>query len=164
VLLVLIVLGRLVGIWPDLVPEDLTPGGYSVREIIDGDTLRLGNGARIRLIGVDAPEVDGPGGLPEPFAGEATEFVRGLVAAAGGEVRLEFDRIRRDRFGRFLAYVYAGDWFVNEELLRQGLARTRLEFEYSAYMKNRFREAEREAQKAKRGIWSLGFVESDSGQ
>ncbi len=160
----LIVFGRLLGLWPDFPPRDLAPGIYSVREVIDGDTLQLSNGARIRLIGVDAPELHGPGGLPEPFAAEATEFVRGAVATRGGEVRLEFDRVLQDRYGRFLAYVYAGDLFINEELVRQGLARARLEFDYSSYMKARFRDAEREAQKAARGIWSLSFVGGSSGR
>ncbi len=160
----LIVLGRLLGLWPEFPPRELAPGVYSVREVIDGDTLRLTNGARIRFIGVDAPELRGPDGLPEPFAVEATEFVRGVVATHGGEVRLEFDRVLQDRYGRFLAYVYAGDLFINEELVRQGLARARLEFDYSSYMKARFREAEREAQKATRGIWSLAFAEDSSGR
>jgi micrococcal nuclease len=164
VLIGLTVLGRLLGLWPDLPPSALTPGVYSVREVVDGDTLRLANGARVRLIGVDAPEPRGPDGLPEPFALEAAEFVRGMVATHGGEVRLEFDRVLQDRYGRFLAYVYAGDLFINEELVRQGLARARLEFDYSSYMKARFREAEREAQKAGRGIWSLAFAEGSSGR
>jgi micrococcal nuclease len=143
----------LLGLWPDVAPAELAPGVYRVQEVIDGDTLRLANGARIRLIGVDAPELQGPDGQPEPWADEATQFLSEVVARAGGEVRLEFDLVPQDRYGRFLAYVYAGEMLVNEELVRRGLARSRTEFGYSSVMKARFRQAEREAQKARRGIW-----------
>ncbi len=148
------ILGRLLRLWPTGPPGYLEPGFYSVAQVVDGDTLRLVNGARIRLIGVDAPELVGPSGEPEPFAREATEFVRRLVSLSGGQVRLEFDSVLKDRYGRFLAYVYANDFFVNEELLRQGLARSRLEFSFSTSMKARFRRAEQEAREANRGIWS----------
>lgn len=155
VLLALLVLGRIVGLWPSGPPHFLEPGLYHVAEVIDGDTLRLTNGARIRLIGVDAPELRGPDGTPEPYAEAAAEFVRHLIAAAEWQVRLEFDAVLKDRYGRFLAYVYAGDVFVNEELLRQGLARSRLEFNFSGVMKKRFQRAEQTAQETSTGIWSI---------
>ncbi|MCS7238595.1 MAG: thermonuclease family protein [Thermoguttaceae bacterium] len=155
VVLGLLIAARLAGLWPEGPPVELSPGVYSVSEVVDGDTLRLINGARIRLIGVDAPEMAGSHGRPEPGAEAATQFVRQLVDSAGGQVRLEFDRILKDQYGRFLAYVYAGDIFVNEELLRQGLARSRLEFNFSSIMKTRFRQAEESARQASRGIWQL---------
>ena len=85
--------------------------------VVDGDTIRIRLGSveeRVRYIGIDAPERD----------------ERCFVAAAraneelldDGPLRLEFDEGRRDRFGRLLAYVYAGDTFVNVQLLRRGLA------------------------------------------
>lgn len=153
VILGLLLAARLAGLWPEPPPAELAPSSYPVAEVIDGDTLRLASGARVRLIGVDAPERVGPDGRPEPGYEAATQFVRDVVNAAGGQVRLEFDRILKDRYGRFLAYVYAGDVFVNEELLRQGLARSRLEFQFSPLMKARFRQAEESARQAGRGIW-----------
>ncbi len=108
-LILALIVGRLLGLWPTVAPAEPCSGVYRVQEVIDGDTLRLANGARIRLIGVDAPEPQGPHGQPEPWAAEATQFLREAVASTGGEVRLEFDWVTKDRYGRFLAYLYVGE-------------------------------------------------------
>lgn len=135
-------------------PETLSEGVYQVERVVDGDTLVLVGGARVRLIGADTPETVKPNHPVEPFGPEASEFTRGFVDDAGGQVRLQFDRERKDRFDRFLAYVYAGDAMLNEELIRAGLAKARTEFDYSQTMKRRFRKAEEDARSAGRGIWS----------
>jgi micrococcal nuclease len=133
-------------------PEVLPSGVFSVERAVDGDTLLLTNGARIRLIGADTPETVKPDHEVEPWGPEATAFTRAFVS--GGQVRLEFDRERLDRYGRFLAYVWVDSWMLNEELLRAGLARAEPQFRYSSAMKTRFRQAEAEAKAAHRGIWS----------
>ena len=104
-------------------PEDLADGVYRVERAVDGDTLLLANGARVRLQGIDTPETKHPHKLPEPFGGEAWACTAGMVE--GKRVRLAFDTHRVDRYGRFLAYVYVGDVFLNERLVRRGLARAR---------------------------------------
>jgi micrococcal nuclease len=134
-------------------PDGLEAGEYEVELVVDGDTLRLTNGARVRLIGVDAPEVRGRESR-EPWADDATEFVREFVAQ--GPLRLEFDRERIDRYGRFLAYAWVGDRLLNEELVRAGLARAATSYNFRASMKSRFRAAESEAQRKRKGIWSAG--------
>jgi micrococcal nuclease len=78
------------------------------------------------------------------------------VERADGRVRLTFGLERKDRFDRFLAFVWDGDVMLNEELLRAGLAEARLGFRYSGAMKSRFAEAQEEARRARRGIWSNG--------
>jgi len=132
-------------------PESLEEASYAVRRGVDGDTLLLANGARVRLIGVDAPETVKPNWPVEPWGPEASEFTRRFVA--GGAVRLQFDRERLDRYDRFLAYVWVGDRMLNEELLRAGLARVERRFRYSQSMKRRFGQAEEEAKIERRGIW-----------
>ena len=57
--------------------------------------------------------VDTPG---EPFSSDATEFNKELLE--GRKIRLEFDEEKYDRYGRLLAYVYADDIFVNEEIVK----------------------------------------------
>ena len=135
----------------------------------DGDTLRLTNGARVRLIGIDTPETQvspRSGGDDQPFALDAKSFTR--RATESGSVRLEFDKERIDRYGRFLAYVWYLDreseqeLLLNEELVRAGLARARLGYSYSDAMKRRFRAAEFEARQARRGIWALDETEPQS--
>jgi micrococcal nuclease len=135
-------------------PEALPEAIYGVERVADGDTLVLANGARVRLIGVDTPEVGYRERPPEPWADEAARFTERFVA--DGQVRLRFDLERRDKHDRFLAYVYVGAQMLNEELLRAGLARARTEFRYTDAMKRAFRRAEAEAKEARRGIWSEG--------
>ncbi len=135
-------------------PESLAEGVYRVQRVVDGDTFDLEGGARIRLIGADTPETVQPNHPVEPFGPEATTFTERFVGDAGGEVRLQMDRERKDRFDRFLAYVFVGDSMLNEELIRAGLATARTEFNYSRTVKRRFRQAEDEAKAAGRGIWS----------
>jgi micrococcal nuclease len=66
---------------------------------------------------------------------------------------LRLDRRRKDRYDRFLAYVYVEDQMLNEELVRAGLARVSVYPGDSPQIAKRLREAEQEAQKANRGIW-----------
>lgn len=133
-------------------PEALAEGVYRVERVIDGDTLLLADGARVRLIGVDCPETVKPHHPVEPFGPVASAFTKSFVA--GGKVRLQFDRERIDRYDRFLAYVFVDDAMLNEELLRAGLARVEHRFHYSQSIQRQFDRAEEEAKEARRGIWS----------
>lgn len=127
-------------------------GPYRVTRVVDGDTLVLEGGTRVRLIGVDTPETKHPNKPVERLGPEASAFTRRHVE--GREVTLRFDRDRRDKYRRVLAYVYRGEWCLNEELIRAGYSRAETRYHYSARMKRLFREAEAEAREAKRGIWS----------
>ena len=133
-------------------PEALAERTYPVQRVVDGDTLLLTNGARIRLIGVDTPETFDPNRPEERWGPEATAFTEEFVS--GGEVRLQLDREQKDKYDRFLAYVWVGDRMLNEELIRAGLSPARTGFRYSESMKRRFRRAEKEARRARRGLWS----------
>lgn len=136
-------------------PRELPlPGDVAlVERAVDGDTLLLADRTRVRLLGVDTPETKRPDWPVERFGPEAHEFTREHVE--GRRVRLEFDKERRDKYDRVLAYVYVGDWFLNEELIRAGLGRALTQYPYSEQMKRRFRAAQREAQRERRGIWSV---------
>jgi micrococcal nuclease len=135
-------------------PESLDEGVHRVRRVVDGDTLLLESGARVRLQGIDAPEAARGSSPVEPWAPEASAFTKDFVADAGQNVRLSFGLERKDRHGRFLAFVRNGDKMLNEELVRAGLAHARMDYRYSAVMKRRFAAAEKEARADKRGIWS----------
>ncbi|MGQ0634683.1 MAG: thermonuclease family protein [Planctomycetaceae bacterium] len=130
-----------------------------VRRAVDGDTLLLSDGQRVRLLGVDTPETKREETPIEPWGPEAHEFTRRHVE--GRSVLLRYDRERRDKYNRLLAYVYVGDFFLNEELIRAGFGRAITNHPYQESMKRRFRQAEREAREAQRGIWSR-HVESRS--
>src|SRR5437899_1300226 len=80
-------------------PPPIEPGTTSlVERVVDGDTLLLAGGTRIRLLGVDTPETKRPDTPIQPFGPEAYEFSRDHVE--GRFVRLEFDKERHDRYGR----------------------------------------------------------------
>ena len=149
---------------PDLEPrppwrESRTDSGTSpseqvlVERVVDGDTLVVAGGDRVRLIGVDTPETHHPSKPAEPFGLEAFEYTREMVE--GKHVTLQFDPGEsRDRYGRTLAYVYVDGQFLNEALLLNGYARALTRYPFSAEMKSRFRAAEAQAKSKKIGIWS----------
>jgi endonuclease YncB( thermonuclease family) len=123
---------------------------FQVVRVIDGDTLLLSTGERVRLIGVDTPELYHPLKPVQYFAKEASQFTRKM--AEGKRVRLEYDWRRLDRYNRLLAYVYLEDGtFLNAEIIRQGygFAYTKYHFKY----REEFRQYEREARENKRGLW-----------
>jgi endonuclease YncB( thermonuclease family) len=125
---------------------------YRVQRVVDGDTLLLAGGTRVRLIGVDTPELARDGRPDEPLAREASDFTRREVE--GRDVTLEFDRDRRDRYHRVLAYVYVDGRMLNEELIRAGYSRAETRFSYRSDRKRRFQDAEAEAREHRRGLWA----------
>jgi len=123
-----------------------------VVRVVDGDTIIIAPDQRVRLIGVNAPESVKPDHPVEPFGPEASAFTKEFLAQ--GTCRLTSDREKYDQYHRRLAYVWIGNRLLNEELIREGLAHYERHFEYSSEMKGRFRAAQDEARKARRGIWS----------
>ena len=146
------------------VQAPLEEGVWEVARVVDGDTIivadRAGVQHRVRLIGADTPEVVRPGTPVEPFGPEASEFTKRKIAAAGNRVRIAFDGDQVDRFNRSLAMVYlqmpnGQEVWLNELLIREGLARAQTQFRYSRGAKDAFRRAETEARNAGRNLWSL---------
>jgi micrococcal nuclease len=132
--------------------KDTLPGSAVVRRVVDGDTIELENGERIRYIGMDTPESVKPGVLVQCFAKEAAAFNRGLVE--GKTVRLERDVSDRDKYGRLLRYVYLDDGtFVNEVLVQEGYAYA-VSYPPDVVKQDVFRAAERAARDTKRGLWN----------
>ena len=146
---------------------------FRVRHVVDGDTIELENGEKVRYIGIDAPEERKRVGEvwlydPEPHALEAAQENRALVE--GKKVRLEFDQEKRDRYGRLLAYVYAPialfgnasydgevildshEIFVNAMLIQKGLARP-LPIPPNVHYADRFHKLAMKAKKEKIGLW-----------
>lgn len=93
-------------------------------EVVDGDTIwvRLADGSeeKVRYIGIDAPELPHEGMSGEYLGPEAK--ARNAELLQSGPLRLETDAETRDEYGRLLAYVWAGEVFVNERLVREGYA------------------------------------------
>ena len=99
--------------------------------VVDGDTIILSNGEKVRLIGVDTPETVRPNTPVEYYGKEASAFTKKMVE--GQPVKLEYDLQQRDKYGRLLAYVYLMDGtFLNAEIIKQGYghAYARFPFKY----------------------------------
>lgn len=122
-----------------------------VTSITDGDTLRVTGGERVRLIGIDTPEVSR--GV-ECFGREATAAITRLVPP-GTPVRLVDDVEATDRYGRTLSYVYrrADGRFVNLAMAEDGFASVLTVPPNVAHAED-FRDAVAEARTAGRGLWS----------
>jgi micrococcal nuclease len=124
-------------------------GVVVVGSITDGDTFRTTTGERVRLIGIDSPEVVDDA----CFADQATAAIADLIPP-GTEVRLVLDVDAQDRYGRTLAYVErAADGLdVNEELARQGFA-VQLTVPPNVARVEALGDAVAEARAAGRGLW-----------
>ena len=117
---------------------------YRVVYVVDGDTIELKNGKRLRLIGINTPERD------MYFYEEAREFMEILVLDK--QVKLEKDVTNKDQYDRFLRYVYCKDYFVNLEMVRCGFANS---YTYPPDVKytDKFLEAEKSARENEAGLW-----------
>jgi len=137
---------------PSLVhTQNSYPSEAVVKRVVDGDTIKLENGERVRYIGVDTPETKHPYKKVQYFGKEASVFNTKLVE--GKKIRLEYDVEKRDKYGRLLAYVYIDDIFVNAELVKQGYARVmtiRPNTRYAEY----FKKLQDQAKEEKKGLWA----------
>lgn len=125
----------------------------SVRQVVDGDTLRLVDGRSVRLIGINAPEIGRRGKRSEALAETARRRLASLVRENGGRVGLHIGREPRDKYGRTLAQVYgrSGD-NLSARLLAEGLG-YRIAVAPNVGLVACQRQAERRARQAGLGVW-----------
>jgi micrococcal nuclease len=133
-------------------PASLPPASCVVARVVDGDTFSCRDGRKVRLLGIDTPEL----GQGEPGR-QAHAALRHLLPL-GTTVRLERDVSSRDRFGRELAYIWTGARMVNESLVRQGWA---MLYTLPPNVKHagRLERAQKEARAARAGLWGSGGFE-----
>lgn len=133
-------------------------GIWKVTRVVDGDTIKFENGETVRYIGIDTPETVDPRRAVGCFGKEASDKNKELVL--GKEVRLVKDVSETDTYKRLLRYVYVEDIFVNEYLVREGFARAS-SYPPDVRHGDLFRDAEREAREAKRGLWADGVCDNE---
>jgi micrococcal nuclease len=134
------------------VPVALARPGESARvaRIVDGDTIALTSGARVRLLQIDTPEL----GSGECYSRAAARELARLVpvgTAAGLEADAPLDRV--DRYGRLLRYVRVGGRNVNLELVRRGAATVYLYRGERGRYAGALLAAAQDARAARRGLW-----------
>jgi micrococcal nuclease len=152
VLVAAVLAGRLASEHRETSPEGVRA---EVTRVVDGDTIHVdlgGTDETVRYIGIDTPESVKPDTPVQCFAKQATAANRRLLL--GNQVKLVFDRERRDRFGRLLAYVYRADdgTFVNAALVRDGAART-LTVPPNTRHAKRLAQLQAQARQEDRGLW-----------
>jgi micrococcal nuclease len=123
---------------------------FMVKRVVDGDTIELENGERVRYIGIDTPETVHPTQEIQCYGVQASNKNKELVE--GKKIRLEKDISEKDRFGRLLRYVYIDDIFVNEFLVREGYAKVST-YPPDVKYQEIFLTAENNARENNRGLW-----------
>lgn len=135
-----------------------------VKRVIDGDTIQIESGERVRLIGIDTPEMHESDKLYrdsqrtgedirtiQELGRRAYEFTRKLVE--GKRVSLEFDVEKQDKYDRLLAYVYLKDGtFVNAKIIEEGYA-SLMTIPPNVKYSDLFLRLYQEARQNKRGLW-----------
>lgn len=123
-----------------------------VIRIVDGDTIDVqieGKEEKIRLIGINAPETN------ECFGKESTQRAGELLNFKNVSLEADQTQGERDKYKRLLRYVFIDGVSFEETMIREGFAK---EYTYSTAYKYQslFKEAQKEAQENKRGLWSDG--------
>ncbi len=122
-----------------------------VRHVLDGDTIILRDGQRVRLLGINAPELGKDGAPDQPLAARARDRLTQLVR--GQRLRLVFEHERQDHYGRLLAHLLLPDGTsVEQILLREGLAWA-VAIPPDIGQLPESLAAENEARAAERGVW-----------
>ena len=116
-----------------------------VTRTIDGDTVEIEGGTRVRYIGIDTPEIG------EPYYLDARRVNLNLVG--GRRIQLEKDVQDKDEYGRLLRYVWVDGIMVNAELVRLGYAYS-CSYPPNLKYQAHFLQLEREAREQKRGLWT----------
>lgn len=133
-----------------ILPETATETAL-VSEVIDGDTIRLSTGEKVRYIGVDTPETVDPNKEVQCYGGEASIVNEQLVL--GKMVVLEKDLSETDRYGRLLRYVWLDGMMVNQYLVQEGYAVAK-QYKPDTKYHQFFEQAQAEAQVQKKGLWA----------
>ncbi len=135
-------------------PPDRIDETVRVAYVHDGDTVALADGRKLRIVGINTPELGFKGASPEAFATEARDALRAQLASRR-EIGLRFDQQQKDRYGRVLAHVFLENGVsLTAQLLEQGYG-SALAVPPNLWNADCYRAAEREARTRRRGIWVL---------
>ena len=121
-----------------------------VVRVIDGDTVEIEGKIKVRYIGVNTPELHDPKKPVECFGQAASDENKRLVE--GKEIYIQKDISETDKYKRLLRYVWVGDIFVNDYLVRQGFAQVST-FPPDVKYQQQFLEAQTVARQNNRGLW-----------
>jgi len=128
-----------------------------VAYIYDGDTIKLSDGRKIRLIGINTPERGRNGKVDEPFYLAAKKQLQKIIADNHSSVKIVFGKDKRDRYKRLLAHIFTLDnKNITAILIKKGLGFA-IAISPNIQFLDCYQDAEREAKKLKRGIWNHAY-------
>ncbi|HHU6749816.1 TPA: thermonuclease family protein [Staphylococcus pseudintermedius] len=131
---------------------------------VDGDTAKLkyqGKTETFRFLLIDTPETKHPRLGKQPFGQEASDRTAELLKNAN-KIEVEFDVGRKqDKYHRYLAYIYVDGQMVNNILVKEGLAKVDYVYPPNTRYLSQLEKSQKEAKKAKLGIWSLNSAFED---
>lgn len=122
----------------------------AIAYVYDGDTVKLADGRRVRLIGLNAAEVGKDGRESEPWADAATRKLKAIVGE--GAARLSLGVQKQDRYKRWLGHLYINGELLSEQLLKEGVA-YHINIPPNSAFAECLKAAELEAAAEKRGLW-----------
>lgn len=125
--------------------------------IYDGDTIKLVDGRKIRLIGINTPERGRDGKKDEPFAQAAKSQLQQIIKASNNQVKIVFGKDKRDRYKRLLAHIFTlKNENITANLINRGMGFA-LAIPPNIQLLNCYQKAELNAQQLKRGIWNHNY-------
>lgn len=132
-----------------------TNSGVLVTKVVDGDTIEIEGGEKVRYLGVDTPETKDPRKPVQCFGKEASNKNKELVE--GKRVVLEKDISDKDKYNRLLRFVFldlgnGSRLFVNDYLIREGYAHV-LTIPPDVMYSEQFLAAQKQAREQKKGLW-----------
>lgn len=117
-----------------------------VKRVVDGDTYILATGEKVRMIGIDAPE------MSTYFGNDAKKHLKELIQ--GKTVRIKADVMNRDkdRYGRLLRYTYLNNQDINQKMVCDGYAIAYTRFKFNK--KTKYIYCQKSATENKQGMWA----------
>lgn len=134
----------------------------SVAKIVDGDTIHLTNGTKVRLAGINTMELGHGAKADDPNSQEAKDLLEKILIANGRQVRLEPSEDKWDHYGRLIAHAYINSGGnIQEKILRAGLA---LGYAHPPNLEHLdcYREAETQARQQSLGLWRSPALSADT--
>jgi micrococcal nuclease len=141
-------------------PADHTSERADVTYVYDGDTLKLKDGRRVRLIGINTPELGHKGQAVQPLAQVARTSLKDLLDSSNRKLLLQYGKQRHDHYGRVLAHAFLDNGEnVAAHQLSQGLATTFI-VPPNSWGQHCYQKLEQVARAARLGLWALPAYQS----
>lgn len=129
----------------------------NVDHVYDGDTIKLIDGRKLRLIGINTPERGRNGKKDEPFYQAAKKQLQQIIKKNNNQIKVVFGKDKRDRYKRFLAHIFTMEnENITARLIKKGMGFT-VAIPPNIQLLDCYQNAEYKAQKNQRGIWGHNY-------